>query len=248
MPKLPVGWVWARPEQLASPTPYSIGIGPFGSNLKVSDYRSQGIPLVFVRHITSGNFDIHSKYISSAKYGELAAHSVLPLDVLITKMGDPPGDCEIYPANRKAAILTADCLKFRVWDEFVNRNFVKFAIRNDVTKRQLAIITKGVAQKKISSDRFKQILLPFSDIEEQERVAAEIEERHSEAANLENVIDAALAKADAMRQSILKRAFEGKLTQAWREENPELVSGENSAEALLARITAEKRNSSQNCQ
>lgn len=36
---LPVGWGWIQPEEIASQEPYSIGIGPFGSNLKVSDYR-----------------------------------------------------------------------------------------------------------------------------------------------------------------------------------------------------------------
>ena len=38
--------------------------------------------------------------------------------------------------------------------------------------------------------------------------------------------------------SILKQAFEGKLTEEWRNNNPELISGENSAEALLKKIKA----------
>lgn len=39
---------------------------------------------------------------------------------------------------------------------------------------------------------------------------------------------------------ILQLAIQGKLTQKWREENPELVSGSNSASALLAQIQEEK--------
>ena len=49
-----------------------------------------------------------------------------------------------------------------------------------------------------------------------------------------------LQKAEALRQSILKQAFEGKLTEQWRKEHKDLISGENSAEALLKKIKKEK--------
>jgi type I restriction enzyme S subunit len=146
--KLPHGWLWIRPKDIASPTPHSIGIGPFGSNLKVSDYRDAGVPLIFVRNITRSNFSLDRKFIDPDKAEELIAHSVKPLDILITKMGDPPGDCEIYPEDAVPAVLTADCLKFRVWASFVDREFFKYCIWSNYVKRQLGLITKGVAQKK----------------------------------------------------------------------------------------------------
>jgi type I restriction enzyme S subunit len=43
------------------------------------------------------NFDLDLKYISEEKFLELQAHTVQPLDIVITKMGDPPGDVTIYP-------------------------------------------------------------------------------------------------------------------------------------------------------
>jgi len=43
-----------------------------------------------------------------------------------------------------------------------------------------------------------------------------------------------------LTQSILAKAFRGELTADWRAANPELITGENSAEALLARIQAER--------
>ena len=54
--ELPEGWCWAGTEQIAANEPYSLGIGPFGSNLKVSDYTDEGVPLIFVRHIRSEEF------------------------------------------------------------------------------------------------------------------------------------------------------------------------------------------------
>ena len=50
----------------------------------------------------------------------------------------------------------------------------------------------------------------------------------------------AMKNINQLTQSILAKAFRGELTAQWREENPELISGLNSAEALLEKITAEK--------
>lgn len=50
----------------------------------------------------------------------------------------------------------------------------------------------------------------------------------------------ALARVNNLTQSILAKAFRGELTEQWRKDNPELISGENSASALLERIKAER--------
>ena len=65
-------------------------------------------------------------------------------------------------------------------------------------------------------------------LEEQTQIVSEIESRLSLADNLEKTIDAALSQSDALRQSILKRAFEGKLVPQDPRDEP--------AEKLLKRI------------
>jgi type I restriction enzyme S subunit len=93
LPKIPRHWAWASPAQLSAAEPYSLAIGPFGSNLKVSDYKAEGVPLVFVRNIRSGNFNgSKSVFVTAAKAEELEAHQIEGGDILITKMGEPPGD------------------------------------------------------------------------------------------------------------------------------------------------------------
>lgn len=208
---LPETWTWATPEEIASPEPYSIGIGPFGSNLKVSDYTAEGVPLIFIRHITSENFDIGLKYTSERKYKELIAHVAKPLDVLVAKMGDPPGDTTIYPADRAPGVMTADCIKLRVWDPYISREYVMHCIRSYVVKEQLGLITIGVAQKKISTGRFKTLLFPMPPTKEQFVIAEMLADRFERSKVTEDAIDAQLFKSTRLRQAVLKRAFEGRL-------------------------------------
>jgi type I restriction enzyme S subunit len=82
--------------------------------------------------------------------------------------------------------------------------------------------------------------IKVTNLLEQNELVLEIETRLSVCDKLEQTIEDSLKKAGALRQSILKKAFEGELTKEWREAHPELISGENSAKSLLASIREEK--------
>ena len=82
------------------------------------------------------------------------------------------------------------------------------------------------------------VLLPT--IKKQQEVVQEIEARFSVCDQFEQTIEMNLQKAESLRQSILKQAFEGKLTEQWRKEHKDLISGQNSATALLEKIKSEK--------
>lgn len=228
-------------EQLAKPQRYSLGIGPFGSNLKVSDYRAAGHPLVFVREIRANQFgDGATKYISGEKFDELKAHRVAPGDILITKMGDPPGDVAIYPLERPEAVITADCIKLSVDESAYCRDYVAYAMQAEQFRRDVLSISAGVAQQKVNLTKFRKLTLRVPTRLEQTEIVHRVDQLFAHADRLEQQVDNALARVNNLTQSILAKAFRGELTEQWRKDNPELISGENSAEALLERIRAER--------
>ena len=57
---------------------------------------------------------------------------------------------------------------------------------------------------------------------------------------LEQKVNTALERVNNLTQSILAKAFKGELTAHWRAANSDLISGENSAEALLKKIRSER--------
>lgn len=76
---------------------------------------------------------------------------------------------------------------------------------------------------------------------EQHQIVLEIESRLSVADKLEETISESLKKAEALRQSILKKAFEGKLLSAKELETVRKDPEWEPAEKLLERIKAEKQ-------
>ena len=233
LPELPEGWVWASVEQIASDEPYSLSIGPFGSNLKVSDYRDTGVPLVFVRNIRSGNYGgTHTKYVTPEKALELSAHSIAAGDVLVTKMGDHPGDADVYPDDQPPAVITADCIKIRCWPDLLSPHFLKSVINSHIGQRQIEPMTQGVAQKKVSLGRFSSLVVPLPPVEEQVEIMRMVDTALADASDQLVATELALKQSAAQRKNILKAAFTGQLVPQDPNDEP--------AGVLLERIRAER--------
>lgn len=232
LPDIPEGWCWAGPDQITSGVDYALSIGPFGSNLKVPDYRDEGVPLVFVRNIRSESFGLDGdKFVTEEKANELRAHWVEPGDILVTKMGDPPGDACIYPKNRPVGIVTADCIRFQPYPSLDSRLLLS-AIRSPLVQQQILNVTKGVAQLKVSLARFKTVAIPLAPLAEQKRIADEVERLRAVAEAAEAEVSRMLVRSVRLRQAILKWAFEGKLADQDPNDEP--------ASVLLERIKAER--------
>ena len=70
------------------------------------------------------------------------------------------------------------------------------------------VLGQVIIKKALNKERVRAIRFPFAPVEEQVAIVKEIDERLSVCDSIEKTVDAALAQADAMRQSILKQAFE----------------------------------------
>jgi type I restriction enzyme S subunit len=210
--ELPEGWAWASIEQVSAGEPYSLAIGPFGSSLKVSDYKTEGVPLVFVRNIRSGSFGGEKTvYVTADKAAELSAHLVQAGDILVTKMGDPKGDVCRYPASRPPAVITADCIKLQATKVGVDPAFIEYAMASRVVQDQILGITKGVAQLKVNLANFSTIALPLPPFADQARIVAEVDRHLSiiREVEVEAEVDANLQRAQALRQATLRSVFVG---------------------------------------
>lgn len=105
--------------------------------------------------------------------------------------------------------------------------------------------SSGGVQPNLNSDIIKNTLVPLCSLKEQNQIVQEIESRLSVCDKIEETIKTVLSKSEALRQSILKKAFEGRLLSEAELENIQDHPDYESAHALLARIKQEKNQTSQ---
>jgi restriction endonuclease S subunit/predicted ATPase len=222
LPSLPKGWTWASPDQLSSGEKHGLAIGPFGSDLKVSDYRRSGVPLIFVRNIRTGIFiGPNTRYITKGKAEELKAHQAKGGDILITKMGDPPGDARLYPEDAPAGVITSDCIRLALSPLLTDSQlFFVHAINSPLVRTQILQITKGVAQQKVSLFRFSSIGLPLPPIAEQLQIIDAVNLRLTAASQLKERLTQQLSRSQASKGFLLSMALAGTLVSQDPQDEP----------------------------
>ena len=123
---------------------------------------------------------------------------------------------------------------------YIVPNFVYYQAICQFFQNQIIFKASSTTLPILNKSKFENLFFALTSHEEQHAIVSEIESRLSVCDKIEQTVEDSLKKAEALRQSILKKAFAGELTRDWREKHPELITGENSAEKLLERIKAEK--------
>ena len=108
-------------------------------------------------------------------------------------------------------------------------------------QKQLIATSGSSAQQAIYIRDVKSFKLELPSKSIQNEIVRRVEELFAFADKVEAQVNAAQTRVNNLTQSILAKAFRGELTQEWRTANPELICGENSAQALLERIKAERK-------
>lgn len=159
-------------RDIAGKEPHALTIGPFGSDLKTSDYTESGVPIVFVRDVQPNCFRAKQRqYVSEEKARELSAHRVLPGDLVITKMGLPPCVAAVYPSTESPGVVTADIIKMSVDETVASRDYVARFLNADAARKQVAAMTFGITRPKVTLRDFKQLEIPLPRLAEQRRIA-----------------------------------------------------------------------------
>lgn len=231
LPELPAGWGYFTLNDIATNKKNSIKRGPFGSSIKKEFFVSSGYKVYEQKNVIYNNFKLGSYYISKEKFNELKDFEVSSGDILVSCSGTI-GKITVAPKDLEKGIINQALLKITLDDTKVYPKFFVFLFKSKINEI-LEHNTRGSAMKNIASVRvLKQMEFPLSSFVEQYKIIEQIDYRFSIADKVEKIIDESLKKAERLRQSILKQAFEGKLVPQDPKDEP--------VERLLERIKAEK--------
>ena len=129
-------------------------------------------------------------------------------DILFSREGTV-GTSVIVPQDTDLC-LGQRMMMFRL-KKFVHPKFFMYALQSPFIQKQYKPLIGGTTSPHLNIKDIRNFKLPHLDLEHQEEIIEYIDTCFSVTDHMDQAIDASLQKAEALRQSILKRAFEGQL-------------------------------------
>ncbi|ECP3133696.1 restriction endonuclease subunit S [Salmonella enterica] len=200
-----------------------------------------GIPFLVISDVNKGNIDFEnvSRWVPESYYESLKEiRKPFQNDILYTVTGSYGipvivNTTKPFCFQRHIAIIKPN-------SSLIDYKFLAFYLESPQIFKHASDVATGTAQKTVSLSSLRNFELSVPSLEEQHEIVRQVEQLFAWADTIEKQVNSALTRVNSLTQSILAKAFRGELTAQWRAENPDLISGENSAAALLEKIKAER--------
>ncbi|ELS9456585.1 restriction endonuclease subunit S [Escherichia coli] len=229
---LPKGWVWTTFLQSMEKV--------VDCHNKTAPYVDQGIHLIRTPDIRNGVISLdNTKYIDNDTYLYWSKRCPPRSGDIIFTREAPMGEAGIVPENT-IICMGQRMMLLRPIPEYIHNKYVLLNILSSSFQTRMISQAIGTGVKHLRVADVESLTYPLPPIEEQHEIVHRVEQLFAYADTIEKQVNNALARVNNLTQSILVKAFRGELTAQWRAENPELISGENSAAALLEKIKAER--------
>lgn len=182
--------------------------GPFGSNLKSSDYTDVGVRIIQLQNIGDGKFkDDYEVYTSRQKADELLSCNIYPGEIILSKMGDPVARACIVPLFQDRYVMCSDGIRLAVDKKCFNAYFVYTQINAPAFRGNAANAGTGSTRKRIGLTELKGLELCCPSLPEQTAIAAILSDMDDEIAALE----AKLAKSRQLKQGMMQKLLTGRI-------------------------------------
>lgn len=170
---LPTNWSLLSLNEIAASGRGTFSNGPFGSDLVKADLTDAGLPVIYIRDIRDGYYDrVSTSCVTAKKAEQLSACWVEPGDVLIAKVGDPPGTAAVYPEDEPTGVVTQDVIRLRLNSEIADAQYVRNWLNSPLGKHAIKSITVEATRARFPLGEFKGLQIPLPQIAEQRRIAA----------------------------------------------------------------------------
>jgi type I restriction enzyme S subunit len=202
---LPEGWTWATAEQLTDEN-QSITYGV----IKLGNVVPNGVPILRSSNVRHLRLDLQEvKRVSPNIANNFKRTFLSGNEILITVRGTL-GGVVVAPTNCSGFNISREVAMLKMINPAIAKTIAIF-IGSTPMQSWLMQRTKGIAYTGINIETLKQLPTPLPPLAEQERIVAEVERRLSVIEEQEAAVAASLQRAARLRQSILERAFSGRL-------------------------------------
>ena len=231
LPELPEGWVWASLEAISE-----VRLGRQRSPKRATGPNMH--PYLRAANVTWNGLNLSDVKEMDFNPSEFEIYRLEPGDILLSEASGSPdevGKPVLWDGRIENCCFQNTLIRVRADSRFVPYLF--HHLLSDARSGALGRAARGVGIHHLGAERTASWAVALPPLAEQRRIVAEVERRLSVAQQAEAAVEASLARAERLRQSILKQAFSGRLVPQDSDDEP--------ASALLERIRAERESEAQ---
>ena len=146
----------------------SIQTGPFGTQLKASDYTDKGVPVINVRNIGYGDLRPEKlEFVPEGTAERLSVHVLQASDIVFGRKGAV--DRHLFVSDGQHGwVQGSDCIRLRLSKDRINPRFASYAFLRPYHKEwMLRQCGNKATMASLNQDVIRRIVLPFPEPEEQ---------------------------------------------------------------------------------
>jgi len=205
---LPSDWVWIKFGEIFEDSPQN------GLYKPKSDYGS-GHEIVRIDNFYDGKMSGGLKQVNLSE-DEISKYRIKTNNLLINRVNSLPylGKCGLVTDKYSDSVFESNVMKIELNEKIVVPKLLAYYLSSQAGTTQIRKNAKhAVNQASINQTDVANTFIPMTSVHEQKQILNEIESRLSVVDQLEQIINENLQKAEALRQSILKKAFSGELVE-----------------------------------
>lgn len=192
---------WKRNQKLnflSTDDRNSFANGPFGSDLLTTELVDEGVPVIYSGDVKETGFQRKSdKYVTEEKAKQLDFCRVDGGDILLAKVGDPPGDACVYPIGQPSGIVTQDVVRIRVDKRTVDAEYLCFLLNSEYGRHLVRLVSVEATRGRFSLADLKSIRHILPPLEEQQEIVLHI---HQQMKRCNQLSDLAIREIEALQE------------------------------------------------
>jgi type I restriction enzyme S subunit len=188
-----------------------VRVGPFGSSLHKNDYISGGTPLVNPIHMKDGQVVPAVDFsVNQEKLNELRSYILKEGDVVFARRGEI-GRCALITEKEDGFLCGTGSLFVR-FTRRTNSKFMLALFNSPYVKEQLLSKATGATMLNINSTSVENLEMYLPTETKQEEILSCIDDLNDKCRSLQENCQKTLAFCDGLKQSLLRKAFNGEIS------------------------------------
>lgn len=211
--KVPAHWkIGVKLNYLADQNKHSFVNGPFGSDLLSSELTDDGVPVIYSGDVKPNRFfRKSSSYVTEEKAQQLNFCRVDPGDLLLAKVGDPPGDAAIYPDDAPSGIVTQDVVRIKVNVDAADSHYLMLLLNSTYGRFVVRTVSVEATRGRFSLGDFKSLRFVMPPLPEQKIISDWLVKKLQPINDQENKVLEVIKKLNEYRSALITNAVTGKI-------------------------------------